>query len=468
MTLESTLKEAATARPGYELSTFREAGLPVYVLTLRILVLERKPLGPIDEAVLRAVKAGLSAPEHIVAFLGLPASVITPVLAGLNTNELINYSRAFASESAKVTLSTKGMSALAEACSVRPQERIVRVCIDALTKKLLVIAPEQLYRAREMKDFGYFEVPNCNSKRLEVGDIPLDDFDRILQRTQVGEEKGELLAVRRIERRELRYLKCVTLFYRSLSKREDIEVAFWRDDGPSLEHENCFRALGGPELIGSNILANSDPITPEADFASAKSGSDSLLPLGSTQPNDPSVATEKPSQVVGDTLHSVLCHEHPGLLKDALLKATRRLLIISPWIRHQVVNWEFIASLEAALRRGVQVYIGYGIDDGEAQKNNAAQNKVAITPQAKRDLEGLARKFKNFRFVYVGNTHRKSLVCDDIFAVTTSFNWLSYRGDGGKPRDERGWVVRKRHYVDMQFRDDLTLLEHGYSGAPKN
>lgn len=47
MTLENTLKEAANARPGYELTSFKEAGLPVYVLSLRILVLERKPLGPI-------------------------------------------------------------------------------------------------------------------------------------------------------------------------------------------------------------------------------------------------------------------------------------------------------------------------------------------------------------------------------------------------------------------------------------
>lgn len=468
MSLESILKEAASARPGHELSTFREAGLPVYVLTLRILVLERKPLSPIDEAVLRAVKAGLSAPEHIVALLGLPTSVITPVLAGLNTNEQINYSRAFASDSAKVTLSAKGILALAEASSVRPQERMVRICVDALTKKLLFMAPEQLYRAREMKDFGYFEIPHCNSKRFEVEDIPVEDFDRVLERQQVKQEdKGELLAIRRIERRELRYLRCVTLFYRSLSKRDEVEVAFWREDGPSLEHENSFRAQGGPELIGTKVLADSGPITPEEPS--------SLPPIVTSPPSTQEASEPGPSprkgqerhHVLVDTLHSVLCHEHPGLLEQALLNAKKRLLIISPWIRHQVVNLEFIARMEAALKRGVQVYIGYGIDEGgDRQRNNAAQNKIAITPQAKRELDGLARKFKNFRFVYVGNTHRKSLVCDDVFAVTTSFNWLSFRGDTGKPRDERGWVVRKKQYVDMQFQDDLRLLDFGYNGAP--
>ena len=104
MSLEQILEQASTARPGYELAAFREAGLPVYVLTLRVLTLEQKPLGPIDEGVLRAVQAGLSAPEQLVSFLGLSANVLNPVLAGLTTTEQVNYSRAVGESAAKVTL----------------------------------------------------------------------------------------------------------------------------------------------------------------------------------------------------------------------------------------------------------------------------------------------------------------------------------------------------------------------------
>lgn len=460
MTLENTLKEAANARPGYELTSFKEAGLPVYVLSLRILVLERKPLGPIDEAVLRAVRAQLSDPNDIIAFLGLPASVITPILAGLNTNELINYSRASSDQPAKVTLTSKGRLALAESSSIRPQERHVRVCLDAITKKLLLIAPEQMNKPREMKEYGYLELPHGNAKRPEVEDIPMEDIDRVLQRLPRGsEEKGELLSIRRIEKRELRFLKCVTLFYRSQSKRDEIDVAFWRDDGPSLEHESCFRQIGGPALLGAKLLAESGPSVPDVQETPALAG----LPEASTLVTPQDGAST--SQFTGETMQSVLCHQHPGLLKEALNESTQRLLIISPWIRHQVVNWEFLTALDAALRRGVKVYIGYGIDDGEGHKGNAAQGKLPITPQAEKELNKLAQKYKNFKFVYVGNTHRKSLVCDDRFAVTTSFNWLSFRGDTGKPRDERGWLVRKKQYVDLQFNDDLRLLEQGYRGA---
>jgi hypothetical protein len=73
MSLEQILEQTAHARPGYDLVSFKEAGLPVYVLKLRILVLERKALSPIEEAVLKAVRAGLDSPGSIFEFLGCRA-----------------------------------------------------------------------------------------------------------------------------------------------------------------------------------------------------------------------------------------------------------------------------------------------------------------------------------------------------------------------------------------------------------
>lgn len=476
MNLEHILEQTAHARSGYDLVSFKEAGLPVYVLTLRILVLERKTLGPIDEAVLKAVQAGLEAPSSIFEFLGLPETVLTPVLAGLNTTELINYSRSSADTDAKVTLSAKGRLAIAEAATVKPQERLVKVCFDALTKKLLFIAPEQLYRAKEMREQGYFEVPTGTSRRPEVDDIPLQDFDKILQRQQAQTDaKCDLLAIRRIERRELHFMGCVLLFYRSQSQPGDVEVAFWREDGPAIDHELQFRALGGPELVGSRLLAQSvDTLTElvipdvlasvtKVDDCPADSVAQNARVLIEDGTND----ANRQASPEADTVQTLLCHEHPGFLKKALTSANRRLVIVSPWIRDSVVDWPFVKSLEVLLQQGVEVYIGYGIDkaDGDGRRN-AANEKLAITPGAEKDLKGLAVKFRNFHFVHVGNTHRKSLVCDDEFAVVTSFNWLSYKGDSrGQPRDEHGIVFRKKSHVEKVANDVLDLLSKGYSGA---
>lgn len=484
MSLEQILEQTAHARPGYDLVSFKEAGLPVYVLKLRILVLERKALSPIEEAVLKAIRAGLDEPGAIFEFLGLSRTVLTPVLAALNTAELINYSRGAADADAKVTLAAKGRLALAEAATVTPQERVVSVCFDALTKKLLLIAPEQLDRSRDMRALGYFEVPTGTSKRPEVEDIPLQDFDKVLQRQSMSTEpSGTLLAVRRIERRELHFMRCVMLFYKGQTQPTDVEVAFWREDGPAMEHEVSFQAVGGPDLVGARLLTTQAAATPDAvlpevvaavtqtDAAALASSAPAVPAASSPQSaaaNAPAVAVT-PGTPDPETMQTLLCHEHPPYLKKALLSAKRRLVIVSPWIRDSVIDWPFVASLEALLRASVEVYVGYGIEKADGNgKRNAAKDKLDITPRAEADLRKLSERYKNFHFVHVGNTHRKSLVCDDQFAVVTSFNWLSYKGDSqGSPRDERGVVFRKKQHVERLAAEELELLGKGYAGATR-
>ncbi|WP_228894811.1 phospholipase D-like domain-containing protein [Pseudoduganella aquatica] len=475
MILEDVLEQASNARAGFELASFKEAGLPVYLLTVRVLTQERKPLSPIDEGTLKAIAAGLDTPGDIGEFLGLAGNVLTPVLAGLYTLELINYVRAMTATAPKVSLTKKGANVLADAAIISPKERTVRICFDALTKRLLFVAPAALDRPRDMKERGILEIPTGASKRPEVEDIPLEDFDHALARQSGGRERvGDLLAVRRIERRELNYLPCLMLFYRNIAQPTEIDVAFWREDGPSLEHETIFRRLGGHDLVGAQFLSNGrmEPLIEIVEH-----GTDHQPPLSieaattesatQTSPRQEDIPSQMPHASV-DTIESIYCHQHPALLKKALLTSKKRLLIISPWIRHQVVNWEFIASLEALLRQGVDVHIGYGLDDGDAgAKGDAAKSKLPITPQAERDLKQLEEKYKSkFKFTFVGNTHRKVLISDDNFAVVTSFNWLSFKGDPrDKPRDEGGIVIRKKTYVDNEFERAVNLLKNGYSGA---
>ncbi|MDC8785984.1 phospholipase D-like domain-containing protein [Roseateles koreensis] len=465
MSLESVLEVAARARSGYDLVSFKEAGLPVFVLRLRILVLERKPISPIDEAVLRAVRAGLTAPASIYEFLGLPKAVLTPVLVALNTTELINYSRGAGDSDAKVTLSTKGRNALAEASTIKPQERPIEVCFDALTKRLLLLPPEQLLRGRDMRDHGLFEVPIGTSKRPDVEDIPLQDFDKVLERhaSLSPDWNGSLLAIRRIERRELRYLACAMLFYKSTMAPHDVQIGFWREDGQSIQHEVAFAAIGGPELIGARTLPEEILMPPEVSLSESSAvseGGSTFVNTGAGQVSHKVSSAPQPPEV--ETMQTLLCHEHPAHLKKALLLAKKRLVIVSPWIRDSVIDWGFISSLEALLRNGVEVHIGFGIEKADGPKKNAANEKADITPGAERDLGDLADRFKNFHFVYVGNTHRKSLVCDDQFAVVTSFNWLSYKGDSkGRPRDERGLLFRKKQHVEKLVAEELELLSKG-------
>ena len=137
--------------------------------------------------------------------------------------------------------------------------------------------------------------------------------------------------------------------------------------------------------------------------------------------------------------------EHPPLLETAVANARTRLLIVSPWIRAAVVTKKFVDGLEAALARGVEVFLGYGLgaDDGASERDRAAEKLLADLGESHPGSFHLRR---------LGDTHAKVLVMDREFVVVTSFNWLSFRGDRNRAfRDERGLYVALARTTDEVF-----------------
>lgn len=145
MNLEDVLEKTAYARPGSALAAFKDAALPIYVLTARVLTLEKKPISPIEEACLRAVEAELSKPEEICGFLGLSENVLKATLASLNSREQINYIRPIGHDKAVITLTSKGHLVLREAKTIQPGERTVRLVFDPLLKRVVFVAPSGLF-----------------------------------------------------------------------------------------------------------------------------------------------------------------------------------------------------------------------------------------------------------------------------------------------------------------------------------
>jgi phosphatidylserine/phosphatidylglycerophosphate/cardiolipin synthase-like enzyme len=151
-------------------------------------------------------------------------------------------------------------------------------------------------------------------------------------------------------------------------------------------------------------------------------------------------------------VRQVYVYEHPRLLEKALTKSQKRVLIISPWIRAQVVDSSFMDKLKAALRRGVAVYIGYGYPEDRKEKDEPRpSDKIA-----EENLHRLAKQFKNLTVCRLGDTHAKVLISDSNFIVTGSFNWLSFCGDPGRGfRDEQGTLVEIPEHIDDVFREQM-------------
>jgi len=148
-------------------------------------------------------------------------------------------------------------------------------------------------------------------------------------------------------------------------------------------------------------------------------------------------------------VRSVSVFEHADLLNDALLTAKTRLLIIAPWVKKSVVNTDFLAKLEQRLRAGVEVTIAHGYGDDDRGSDE----------QALRRLGNLASRFSRFTFIRVRNTHAKILIYDKTW-ISTSFNWLSFRGDSDRTyRMEEGTLVNIPARVDKEYERYRTLIE---------
>ena len=95
------------------------------------------------------------------------------------------------------------------------------------------------------------------------------------------------------------------------------------------------------------------------------------------------------------------------ILKQAIQHSQKRLMIISPWIRANVVKKQFIEQLEKLLKRDVKLLSGYGLGTDEDDK------KYPSDIQAEKNIQKLASQYKdNFRLKRLGDTHAKILISD--------------------------------------------------------
>ena len=138
-------------------------------------------------------------------------------------------------------------------------------------------------------------------------------------------------------------------------------------------------------------------------------------------------------------------HECAKTLRDAMATASRRLMIVSAFLSSQVVNDNFIQRLEDCLKRGVEVWIGFGFGD-------KAKRSRFDWSHAEDALKDLRRKYKKSMFLHdFKNSHEKLLIKDDDYVVVGSYNWLSFE-------QERGASYRRENA--LLVKDGRVIAEH--------
>lgn len=445
MTPEETAERFSDARPGFDLISYAEVALPFYRLTLRLQTIEHKAIGPFEEFLLRAVDAGIVEQHVIAEALGLEAGVIEAILVGLLESDALLLGPVGTDGKETLVVGVAGRRMLEDAAQIVSDQRVIDVDYDGLLRKPTPFLVRYL-EPRQVSRRGIREIaphPTRPPDEVELR-TKLDLIEAIIRETGgPRREMADVLAVRGVQRRTRIFQSAVALVFRPQgTRRAQGQVAFVIAGQLSDPHSRVFAEAG----LGRKLGLAKRGIEDARAAASRVLGEDVVNRIQTQTGTVPTTTGTAGALDLApsDGVRSVETYEHPRILAHALKSSRQRLLIISPWLRSAVIDEAFIAELEDALKRGVSVYIGWGMATSEDAKD---ADKGAFE-----QLTSLATKHERFVFKRLGKTNAKVLLCDDAFVVVTSFNWLSFKGDPKRTfRDERGTLVSLSDHVEEQF-----------------
>lgn len=495
--IEELARRHARLFPGFELVHSFDAGFPVFRATLNLLTLQPQPLPVLAEFLLRSVKAGITHPSELGEFLGLDEDTVFTGVADLLQSGLLKIG-VLPSGAQTLALSKKGEAALLDPILSKRETVSLPVLVDGLTGELQA-HEAGLLKATQLKKVGLVGIHKAIDAPTEV----YFDYPRVktllgtmLAHGRQDVPKGDLLDVIGVEKIWCEYRRMSVLVF-SATDSDEFTVAVFLGNRRMPEYESTLLRMEkkgiavipterrAPELEPSTpvIDALNRMLPARVDEKEATDAADRYAML-TDKLEEVSQTVERTQETLGATQHSeerarlqsmlvelqgererlekeiqeyksgfrlLRTYDHRPLLEEALTTARDRVIVISPWVKADAVDSVMIDLIERALQRKVEVVLGYGISPGNRDHHQHALNRLRDLQQKKHG--------ERLRLVELGNTHEKILVCDQRFAVVSSFNFLSFRGSPDRGfREERGVYVGFRDFVGQIAEDALRRL----------
>ena len=402
---------------GYECAATMRVGVAYYSWRVDLDVEFDRELRLVEETVLKLLAAGVSDPEKVAHLMGLNDGRIVPrCFVDLITKGLV------ALREGNMVLTLRGREAVSKA-STREKHTFenVEMRYDPYRDVFLWEFEEPEYRRDRLGSSGLRALPSPSGLREHEVEARYRDVQALVEKEGLPFGKGngsskssdkricEILRVRPLRSQEVYLEGTLEAWY-----REQTGEWAWRLLRGDGEEPTISEKLHELEAGGSVII----PLEEKRELT--------LSAAGQTV----HAAVEVVQQHVPPTLLQTL--DHRQALQEAITTAQKELIIISPWLRTDAVDQELMGWLYDALdkSKGLRITIGYGIDgDAKKQRDWTVKNQK----EALARLHNLSSRSRNrLRIVEIGNTHEKIVICDDRFAIITSFNWLSFNPRPGK------------------------------------
>ena len=144
--------------------------------------------------------------------------------------------------------------------------------------------------------------------------------------------------------------------------------------------------------------------------------------------------------------------QHYDLLMYTLKNTKKEIFIMSPWIRENVINDEFLSEIKRLKESNCKVKIIFGYKNGNRNVSGPEEIVKELTrtkslgfakeESVRRIVNELYMLLGKENFIYAPPTHAKVVIVDDKYMFMGSHNWLSNAGKmDEKDRAREGTVI---------------------------
>jgi hypothetical protein len=417
---------------------------------------------------LRGIKEGLSSPALLGKFFGLDEADVDNALANMLHDRWIIASFPDVDADSVLTVLDAGHKTLEEGLAYTQQVREAEVWVDALTSSVeLKIPRRRLVRPRDLRDLELFPLQGRYPKPRTSSEIDFNDMQAAVASSGssvwAGTKVNLLLDVLGLTPRGMGYKQAEVLVFQGAETNDadfmvfdsGVRHAGWESGLRRLEAEQGqvlpLEPLPAPEdvakfdreldWIESQCEVESKSL-PEATSTASQGSADTRSRLREELSQAQAAFEAMRSRDARQRL--VRNHENRQIWLEVLSGGAARYVAMEfPWISREAFDDEIISQMQGALRRGVNLWLSWGLADRERPDPG--------DPKVLEKLKEMSRRRDRGRLTvkYRGNTHRKVLLWDGEFVLVGSFNFGSFRGDPRKRvRHEMGGIFSTPSVVE--------------------
>ncbi|MDD3603444.1 MAG: phospholipase D-like domain-containing protein [Sulfurovum sp.] len=403
----------------YALFDVQKLYYPYFKVTCNCIYREKNKISPIEEAFLKAIECGIKEYASLQHFLALDKEVFEEIAGKIHVENLFI-------EQPTLVLTEAGKKLLEHGSKLSsvPAERFV--ILDGITGEACNInmMDDRKNDTSKEKNNLRIQIPYPKNETLNQV-INHKALQTILFETLKSENapEREIYEIKEIGERPYKFHKQLyALFFKNSENPKKVLVIKDGEVDALLTDK-----LSELESTGKNLF----------DFSKENEKDHK------EQEKEPTIYeyAEVWNLVNGQQLGT---YEHPKFFEYLFKYSKKEIIVISPWIKWEVVGNKQ-KDIENALKRGVKIRFSYGM--GKADD---------LDKESKDFFLKMQQNYKNLLHFATNShsDHSKVIICDRDWMITTSFNWTSFKGDiNREKRGERGSFINDKNAINTVLKE---------------